>query len=148
MFGIQKQYVVLQVTLKEELIGTGSENLKELENIINKQASKGYRLHTMSTASAHSTGLLGGDRIQATLVFEKINSYREVPENQNYHQDVAKVNNTDNAEDTESETNAPQTDYYEDEPKETPLRIALLIIVFLLCVAFLIGLLIASVGGL
>ena len=66
------QYVVLQVTLREKLIGTGSGNLTELENVINTQAAKGYRLHTISTASANSTGWLGGDRIQATLVFEKL----------------------------------------------------------------------------
>ena len=66
------QYVVLQVTLKEKFIGTGSKNLAELEKIINEQAAKGYRLHTMSTASANSTGWGGGDRIQATLVFEKL----------------------------------------------------------------------------
>lgn len=66
------QYVVLQVTLKEKFLGTGSGNLTELENVINKQASKGYRLHTISTASGGSSGFLGGDRIQATLVFEKI----------------------------------------------------------------------------
>ena len=66
------QYVVLQVTLKEKLLGTGSGNLSQLEKVINDQASKGYRLHTISTASANSTGWLGGDRIQATLVFEKL----------------------------------------------------------------------------
>lgn len=66
------QYVVLQVTLKEKLIGTGSGNLTELENVINKQAQKGYRLHTITTANGGSKGLAGGDRIQATLVFEKI----------------------------------------------------------------------------
>ena len=65
------QYVVLQVTLKEKWIGTGSKNLTELEDIINKQAAKGFRLHTITTASDASKGLLGGDRIQATLVFEK-----------------------------------------------------------------------------
>ena len=65
-------YVVLQVTLKERFIGTGSKNLSELEEVINNQAAKGYRLHTLSTASAESTGFAGGDRIQATLVFEKI----------------------------------------------------------------------------
>ena len=43
-------YVVLQVTLKE----------------------KGYRLHTITTANGGSKGLGGGDRIQATMVFEKI----------------------------------------------------------------------------
>lgn len=66
------EYVVLQVTLKEKFIGTGSKNLIELEKVINDQARKGYRLHTISTASAGSTGLLGGDRIQATMVFEKV----------------------------------------------------------------------------
>ncbi len=66
------KYVVLQVTLKEKFLGTGSGNLTQLEEVINKQAEKGYRLHTITTASANSTGWLGGDRIQATLVFEKI----------------------------------------------------------------------------
>ena len=65
-------YVVLQVTLKEKLFGTGSGNLSELEDVINKQAEKGYRLHTFSTASSDSKGLSGGDRIQATMVFEKL----------------------------------------------------------------------------
>ena len=64
-------YVVIQVTLKEKLWGTGSGNLFELENIINQYAYKGYRLHTMATSTSHSTGLAGGDRIQATLVFER-----------------------------------------------------------------------------
>jgi len=65
------QYVVLQVTLKEKLIGTGSGNLTQLENVINEQAKKA-RLHTITTASAGSSGFLGGDRIQSTLVFEKL----------------------------------------------------------------------------
>ena len=66
------QYVVLQVTLKEKFIGTGSGNLSELENVINRQAAQGYRLHTISTAAGGSVGIVGGDRIQATLVFEKL----------------------------------------------------------------------------
>lgn len=66
------QYIVLQVTLKEKLLGTGSGNLTALEKVINEQAAKGYRLHTITTASATSTGFLGGDRIQATMVFEKL----------------------------------------------------------------------------
>ena len=70
--GNDLQYVVLQVTLKEKVFGTGSGNLTELENVINKQAAKGYRLHTISTATGGSKGLGGGDRIQATMVFEKI----------------------------------------------------------------------------
>lgn len=68
------KYVVMQVILKEKLLGTGSntQTLTELEKIINKQASLGYRLHTMSTVSSGSKGFLGGDRIQVTLVFERI----------------------------------------------------------------------------
>ena len=70
--GLELKYVVLQVTLKEKFLGTGSGNLTELEKVINIQASKGYRLHTITTSSANSTGVMGGDRIQATMVFEKI----------------------------------------------------------------------------
>lgn len=66
------QYVVLQVTLKEKFLGTGSGNLSELENVINAQAAKGYRLHTISTSNGGSKGMMGGDRIQATLVFERL----------------------------------------------------------------------------
>ena len=43
-----------------------------LQNTINTQATKGYRLHTISTTSSGSKGLLGGDKIQATMVFERI----------------------------------------------------------------------------
>ena len=70
--GNDYHYVVLQVTLKEKLIGTGSGNLTELEKAINQQAAKGYRLHTITTTNGGSKGLGGGDRIQATMVFEKI----------------------------------------------------------------------------
>ena len=69
---LMQKYVVLQVTLKEKLTGTASKNLSELEDVINKQADKGYRLHTISTTSGGSKGLGGGDRIQATMVFERI----------------------------------------------------------------------------
>ena len=65
-------YVVLQVSLKEKFFGSGSGNLEDLEDAINEQAAKGYRLHTITTASANSTGFGGGDRIQATLVFERL----------------------------------------------------------------------------
>ena len=70
--GKDLHYVVLQVTLKEKFLGTGSGNLIELENVINNQASKGYRLHTITTSNGGSKGMMGGDRIQATMVFEKI----------------------------------------------------------------------------
>lgn len=69
--GKDYQYVVLQVTLKEKFIGTGSGNLTELENAINHQAQKGYRLHTIATSNGGSKGLMGGDRIQATMVLRK-----------------------------------------------------------------------------
>lgn len=65
-------YVVLQVTLKEKFLGTGTGNLTELENVINGQVKKGYRLHTITTSNGGSKGFVGGDRIQATLVFEKL----------------------------------------------------------------------------
>ena len=70
--GNDLQYVVMQVTLKEKFLGTGSGNLTELENVINAQAQKGYRLHMITTSNGGSKGFMGGDRIQATLVFEKI----------------------------------------------------------------------------
>ena len=70
--GSDLDYVVLQVTLKEKFLGTGSGNLTELEKVINNQAQKGYRLHTITTSNGGSKGLMGGDRIQATMVFEKI----------------------------------------------------------------------------
>ena len=57
-------YVVLQVVL---------DVLSELEKVINAQAAKGYRLHTITTSSSGSKGFLGGDRIQATMVFESLN---------------------------------------------------------------------------
>ena len=65
-------YVVLQVVLKEKFFGTGSGNLTELEGAINAQARLGYRLHTITTAASGSKGLAGGDRIQATLIFESL----------------------------------------------------------------------------
>lgn len=66
-------YIVLQVVLTEKLIGTGSgtSSLTNLQNVINEQAAKGYRLHTISTTSSGSKGFLSGDKIQATMVFER-----------------------------------------------------------------------------
>lgn len=66
------EYVVLQIILKEKFIGTGSQNLSELEIAINKQCAKGFRLHTISTTTSGSKGFGGGDRIQATMVFESL----------------------------------------------------------------------------
>ena len=61
--GKDYHYVVLQVTLKEKFLGTGSGNLTELEEAINHQAQKGYRLHTITTSNGGSKGLMGGDCI-------------------------------------------------------------------------------------
>lgn len=53
-------YVVLQVVLKEAVFGVGSQNLSELEVIINRQAAKGYRLHTISTTTSGGYGSVYG----------------------------------------------------------------------------------------
>lgn len=68
------KYVVKQEVLKEEALGTGSSamSLIILEGTINLQADKGYRLHSFSTVSGGSKGIGGGDRIQVTMVFERI----------------------------------------------------------------------------
>ena len=68
-------YVVIQVTLKEKFWGTGSDNLTDLEEVINAQVARGYRLHSFSTAHVDSKGLGGGDRIQATMVFERLGMF-------------------------------------------------------------------------
>jgi len=67
-------YIVTQVVLTEKLLGTGSgtTSLTNLQATINKQVAKGYRLHTISTTSSGSKGFLGGDKIQATMIFEKV----------------------------------------------------------------------------
>ena len=70
--GADLDYVVLQVTLKEKFLGTGSGNLTELEKVINNQAQKGYRLHTITTSNGGTKGSLGADRIQATMVSEQL----------------------------------------------------------------------------
>ena len=68
------KYVVLQVILTEKFLGTGSgaASLTNLQAEINRQAAKGYRLHTISMTSSGSKGFLGGDKIQATMVFERL----------------------------------------------------------------------------
>lgn len=70
------QYKVIQVVLTEKFFGTGSgvSSLTNLQNVINEQANLGYRLHTISTTSSGSKGFFGGDKIQATMVFEKNNN--------------------------------------------------------------------------
>ncbi len=72
--GNDDKYVVLQVVLTEKFLGTGSgtSSLTNLQAAINKQTALGYRLHTITTSSSGSKGFLGGDKIQATMVFERI----------------------------------------------------------------------------
>lgn len=68
-------YIVRQVILTEKLFGTGSSDfcLTSLQDVINKQVAKGYRLHTITTTASGSKGFFaGGDKIQATLVFERL----------------------------------------------------------------------------
>jgi hypothetical protein len=67
-------YKVIQVVMTEKFLGTGSgeSSLTNLQATINQHASKGYRLHTISTTSSGSKGFLGGDKIQATMIFEKV----------------------------------------------------------------------------
>ncbi|ADE53309.1 hypothetical protein [Coraliomargarita akajimensis] len=67
-------YIVQQVVMTEKFFGTGSgtTSLTNLQGVINEQVALGYRLHTISTTSSGSKGFLGGDKIQATLVFEKV----------------------------------------------------------------------------
>jgi len=69
-----EKYVVIQVVLTEKFIGTGSgvKSLTNLQKTINEQAAKGYRLHTITTSSSGSKGFLGGDKIQATMIFERL----------------------------------------------------------------------------
>ena len=86
-------YIVLQVVLTEKFLGTGSgiSSLSNLQNVINEQAAKGYRLHTITTAASGSKGWLGGDKIQATMVFERMDLYMKgsgagAPQQQSYTQ--------------------------------------------------------------
>ena len=66
-----RKYVVLQVMLTEKVLGRGSDNLDELEDVINQQADKGYTLHTLTTTNSGDKGM-GGNVIQATMVFERV----------------------------------------------------------------------------
>lgn len=56
-----EKYIVIQAVLTEKLIGTGSgiRSLTNLQNVINEQAEKGYRLHTITTAASGSKGFWG-----------------------------------------------------------------------------------------
>lgn len=66
------KYKVMQVVLREKLIGKGMKNFTEIEDICNREFQRGYRLHTFGQSTAHSTGFGGGDRVICNLVFERI----------------------------------------------------------------------------
>lgn len=70
------RYLVVQFTLTEAFIGTGSKksSLVRLQDTINKVAAMGYKLTQMSSTSVFSKSLLGGDKNQVTLIFEKDNT--------------------------------------------------------------------------
>lgn len=67
-----QKYVVLTTILKQKALSVGSKNLSELEETINEQAQKGYRLHSFTTSIEHEAMSLGGKPIQVIMVFEKI----------------------------------------------------------------------------
>lgn len=66
------QYVVLQAVLNAKFIGGSLKSVPELEKVINAQAAKGYRLHTLTTVSANGTGLVREGKVQVVMVFERI----------------------------------------------------------------------------
>lgn len=66
------QYVVLQSVLNAKLVGGSLKSIPELERTINSQASKGYRLHTLTTASANGSGVTRDGKVQVIMVFEKM----------------------------------------------------------------------------
>ena len=74
MLGKRDRYQVVQCVLTEAFVGKSStmKSLKNLQDAINEQADKGYRLHSFSTVASGSSGFRGGDKIQVTMVFELI----------------------------------------------------------------------------
>ncbi len=65
------QYKSLQVVLKEKFIGHDAKNLGVLDDALNRMASQGWSLVTMTTTLAGDRGIGGGDRTVFTLVFAK-----------------------------------------------------------------------------
>ena len=66
------KYRVMQIVLREKLLGKGSKNFVEIEELCNQQFAEGYKLHTFMQSTAVSAGFGGGDRIVCNLVFERI----------------------------------------------------------------------------
>lgn len=81
-----QKYIVVQVNLKDKFFKNETRNLKELEDLINSYANKGYRLHTCTTDFNQGIGVgnsfggngdfgigfMGSTKIRATLIFEKL----------------------------------------------------------------------------
>ena len=67
------QYRVMQVVLREKIVGKGSNHYAEVKELCNQQYAEGYRLHTFAQSTAGSTGIGGGDRTVCNLVFERMN---------------------------------------------------------------------------
>ena len=72
--GEDKRQAALAIIAEDRRVGgkNGTASPTELEAAVNAQAAMGYRLHTITTAASGSKGIGGGDRIQATMVFEKL----------------------------------------------------------------------------
>ena len=66
------QYKSEQVILKEKFIGHDAKNLVLLDNMLNRYATAGWTLYTMTTTVAGGSGLGGGDRTVFTLVFQHL----------------------------------------------------------------------------
>jgi hypothetical protein len=67
-----KRHVVLQGFLKKKRFSSGFREETKLTKVINDQVGLGYRLSETSTASTRGNGFRGGDRLQVTLVFERL----------------------------------------------------------------------------
>lgn len=62
-------YTVLHRSFSAKHFLKGS---RQIEAILNAQATEGYRLHTMTTTPSNSEGCNGDDKIHVMLIFEKI----------------------------------------------------------------------------
>lgn len=67
-----RHYVIEQYELKEALKGIKMTDatLKAVEDKINAKTTEGYHVHTIDFDVAGSKGVLGGDRMLATVVYE------------------------------------------------------------------------------
>lgn len=69
-----QKYVVLTTILKQKkmTVGADEKSVEELTEVINQQANKGYKLHTLSSTVMGNVTTLGGTPVQVIMVFEKI----------------------------------------------------------------------------